>query len=107
MTHNKRPPYALKIKRYEDTTYFITSLDELQQLLRLMLGEIEPSQCVWSVHPMKLDWKKYRPTVMGTGDTMFFVTSQKEFEQVLGVAGGDAEGQNYDWTIPPIPQTAS
>ena len=106
-TDNQSPPFRLGIKRNDDMTYFLTTTDEERQFTNLLLGDVEPAQCSWRIQPAKLNWKAYRPEVMGTGKTLFVVTSHQEWEQVMDVVGGHLEVEKCVLTIPPYRWTAS
>ena len=106
-TDNQSKPCRLAIKRNDDTTYFITTTEEQRQFTSLLLGDVEPEQCKWTIQPAKLDWKAYRPEVMGAGSHLFIVTNHQEWQQVVEVAGGHLEVEKCVFTIPPYRWTAS
>jgi len=68
----------------------------------MVLGDIKPEQCSWTIPPLKHDPNDYEPQIMGTGHTLFVVTSQREWERVMEVAGGHLKVENAVFAIPPI-----
>ncbi len=104
---DKKTPYGITQHRHDGYMYFATSQAEHQQFLEMVLGDITPAQCKWTIQPLKQDPNGYEPQVMGTGHTLFVVTNQREWEQVMEVAGGQLKVEKGVWTIPPLPWTAS
>ena len=106
-TDKQTEPYRLGIKRNDDLTYFTTNTEEEHQFQSLLLGTISPEQCVWTVQPVKLNWKDYRPRVVGNGGCLYIVTSDEEMEYAIGGAWGGKDDPNFQFTIPPLHHTAS
>jgi len=104
---DKTNPYGVTKHRFDGYIYLITSQAEHQQYLEMVLGDILPEQCSWTIAPLKYNPKGYDPQIMGTGNHLFVVTSQREWEQVMEVAGGQLKIENAVFTIPPLPWTAS
>ena len=106
-TDKQTEPYRLGIKRNDDLTYFTTSTEEERQFRSLLLGDINPEQCVWTVLPVKLDWKQYQPRFITSGDVTYIITSDEEMEYAIGGAWGGKDDLNFQFTIPPLHHTAS
>ena len=106
MTH-KTKRYGITKHRHDGHYYFATSHAEHQQFLEMVLDDIKPEECSWTIQPLKHDPKGYDLQIMGTGNTLFVVTSHQEWEQVMDVVGGHLEVEKCVLTIPPYRYIAS
>ena len=100
-TNIQSKPFRLRIVRHDDLTYFTTTPTEHNQYHRLLLGEVQPEQCRWTIQPVKLDWAAYTPTAMTSGGVTYIITSEEELEYAMGGAWGGKDDANYRFTIPP------
>ncbi len=99
MTDTQSNPNRLRILRHDELTYVTTSQQEHEQFRSLLLGDINPEQCVWTVQPVKLDWRAFSPKRLATDRTQYIITNRKEMEQFYEVATGVTVAQNHVWTI--------
>ncbi len=96
------------VKRYEGLNYFLTSTQEAKQYQNLLLGDIEPQQCAWTIQPLNRNPEGgYQPHFCGVCPTCYVITSHQEMEQYLGLIIGTVSEGEAIWTIPPWRHTAS
>ncbi len=106
-TNIQSKPFRLRIVRHDDLTLILSNTNEQQQYYGLLLGEVQPEQCRWTIQPVKLDWAAYTPTAMTSGGVTYIITSQEELEYAMGGAWGGKDDVNYRFTMPPMRHTPS
>ena len=103
----KTKSYGITKHRFDGYIYLITSQAEHQQYLEMVLGDIKPEQCSWTISPLKHNPKGYQPTIISCGGVTYIVTSAQEMEYAIGSGWGGKDDENFRFTIPPLPWTAS
>jgi hypothetical protein len=104
---DKTNPYGVTKHRFDGYIYLITSHAEHQQYLEMVLGDILPEQCSWTILPLKHDPKGYQPTIISSGGLTHIVVSAEEMEYAIGGAWGGRDDENFKFTVAPYRHTAS
>jgi hypothetical protein len=99
--------YGITKHRHDGCIFLITSHAEHQQYLEMVLGDIQPEQCKWTIQPLKHDPKGYQPTIMSSGGMTYIVTSTEEMEYAIGGAWGGKDNKNFKFTVAPLPWPSS
>jgi len=99
---NKTKPYGITKHRHDGYIYLITSHAEHQQYLEMVLGDIQPEQCKWTIPPLKHDSKGYQPTIISSGGLTYIVTSELEMLYAIGGAWGGKDDPNFEFKVAPM-----